>query len=177
VHETLIERVAAALQERGVAHAVIGATALAAHGYARSTRDIDLLAVDAAVLSIDWASVLPPSVEVEACRGDGDDPLAGVVRFTSGSESVDLVIGRWKWQAEAIARAEQSDLGFAVLPVITLTDLVLLKIDAGGGGDLFDVAQLVAIHGDPLIEDVTRRVVDIRTLCSRWDAFVAQLRR
>ena len=47
---TLLDRVAAVLDSQSVPHALIGVAALAAAGVARSTFDVDLLVVDAAVL-------------------------------------------------------------------------------------------------------------------------------
>jgi hypothetical protein len=43
---TLLARAAAALREAGVAHALIGAGALTAHGVNRATHDLDLLVLD-----------------------------------------------------------------------------------------------------------------------------------
>ena len=47
---TLFDQVLALLNAYRVPHALIGAAALAAHGVARSTYDIDLLTTDARVL-------------------------------------------------------------------------------------------------------------------------------
>lgn len=41
----------ALLDGAGVAHALIGAAAMAAHGISRATADVDLLTVDGSVLS------------------------------------------------------------------------------------------------------------------------------
>lgn len=46
----LSDRVVSILNDAGVAHALIGAAALAAAGVARSTLDLDLLTLDARVL-------------------------------------------------------------------------------------------------------------------------------
>jgi hypothetical protein len=47
---TLLDRVCALLAHHGIDHAIIGAAALAAHGVARATMDLDLLATDPACL-------------------------------------------------------------------------------------------------------------------------------
>jgi hypothetical protein len=177
MRESLILSVARVLQDRSIAFAVIGAAALAARGYSRATSDIDLITTNAAVLALDWNAALP-GIAFEATPGEADDPLAGLVRFQSeGSDDVDLVIGRWKWQAAAIARADPVDFGFAVLPVVSLVDLVIFKIEAGGPGDYFDVAQLVEIHGEGLLGDVERALPDIDALRAQWRAFREQMRR
>jgi len=55
---TLLNRVVAAMEAHGLPHALIGAAALAAHGIARSTYDIDLLTADPRVLdAATWTSL------------------------------------------------------------------------------------------------------------------------
>jgi hypothetical protein len=83
----LLERVAAVLNGAGMAHALIGAVALAAHGVARSTVDQDLLVVDRACLGPAlWKPLEDEGIRVEIRRGDVSDPLAGVVRFEAAGE-------------------------------------------------------------------------------------------
>ncbi len=141
----LLGEVCAELGARGVSCALIGAGAMAAHGVSRSTSDLDLLATDRAVLEPPfWAALEARGVAVDVRRGDEDDPLAGVVRFAStGERPVDLVVGRPAWLRQALARAVPATLGAASVPVVTLPDLVLLKLYAGGPQDAWDVEQLL----------------------------------
>jgi hypothetical protein len=143
---TLLGRVVELLVRRDVPHALIGAAALAARGIARSTFDIDLLTTDAGVLQGEWWSPLAAGdVTVDVRRGDADDPLAGIVRIeTSGDRPVDLVVGKHAWQARAVARAQRNTAG---PPVVTVLDLVLLKLYAGGAQDLWDVRELLRQPG------------------------------
>lgn len=143
---TLGERVMAALDAHGIAHAMIGATALAASGVARSTLDLDLLTLDARVLDREvWAGLSAAGSDVEVRRGDADDPLAGVVRISMPVERpVDIILGRHAWQRRAVERAARLPGGTrVVLP----RDLVLLKLYAGGTQDLWDIRQLLAALG------------------------------
>jgi predicted nucleotidyltransferase len=147
VSQPLVDLVVSVLTAMGARHALIGAAALAAHGVARSTYDVDLLTTDAAVLDAGaWNEVVAAcGCEVEVRRGDPDDPLAGVVRVRRpGEPDVDVVVGRWAWQADAIERAEAVSLGSVRVPVVRAADLVLLKLYAGGTQDLWDVEQLLA---------------------------------
>lgn len=142
----LLSEVALELATRGVPHALIGAGALAVHGVSRSTFDLDLLVTDASLLAEGAWSALGADVAVDARRGDPEDPLAGVVRFSrEGSRSVDVVVGRSAWQAELLTRAPLTTLGPLALPVVTAPDLVLLKLFAGGPQDAWDVEQLLAV--------------------------------
>lgn len=161
-----------ALEAEQVAYALIGAVALAARGVSRSTADLDLLTTELRVLRFDWPALLPDGAEVVVRKGDHDDPLAGVIAFdAAGEEPVDLVVGRWKWMQEAIGRAERLDLGFAQVPVLTVADLALTKIDAGGPNDLQDLARLLDVHGEALVEEIDRRMPDLQGMRATWDRF------
>ena len=83
---SLLGSVHGILSRERVAHAVIGATALAAHGVSRATADLDLLVVDERCLDDRfWSELATSGVQVQVRRGDATDPLAGVVRiFRSG---------------------------------------------------------------------------------------------
>jgi len=55
----LLVQVSAELASRGIAHAMIGAGALAVHGISRSTFDIDLFTIHRAALdAATWAAIL-----------------------------------------------------------------------------------------------------------------------
>lgn len=143
---TLLEKVHRLLAAAAVPHALIGAAAMAAHGVARSTFDIDLLTTDARVLRDDfWASLREEGPSVEVRRGDADDPLRGVVRVELADDRpVDIVVGRHTWQTRAVDRARP----LAGAPsVVMVRDLVLLKLYAGGAQDLWDVRELLQLPG------------------------------
>lgn len=138
----VLERVCDALNDAGIAYALIGASALAARGVARSTFDIDLLTTDTRVLRPDlWHSLSADGIRVDIRRGDTDDPLGGVVRIDTADERpVDVILGKQAWQQRAVERAEQVAGG---PPVVLARDLVLLKLYAGGPQDLWDVRELL----------------------------------
>lgn len=145
---TLLADVTGILDRSGVGHAVIGAAALAVHGVARATADLDLLAIDDGCLeSSFWRELTARGIEVEIRRGDSEDPLAGVVRIASpGEPSIDLVIGKWRWQSELLTRAKPTRIGDVSVPVVTAPDFVLLKLYAGGPQDSWDVDQLLDVE-------------------------------
>jgi len=142
----LLAAVSAHLASRGVAHALVGAGALAVHGVSRSTFDLDLLAVDGSVLDAAfWSALAAQGAQVDVRPGAGDDPLRGVVRLAQpGMRPVDLIVGRAAWQSEALARVSTTDVGGAAIPVVTRADLALLKLFAGGPQDAWDLHQLLA---------------------------------
>lgn len=141
---TLLDDVVAILAHEGVDQALVGASALAAHGVSRSTLDQDLLVVERRTLEPTFWAPLGRDTAVDARRGDADDPLAGVVRITRhGERVVDIVVGRDAWQREVLSRAQMlAGLG---VRVVEPADLILLKLYAGGSQDRWDIEQLLAL--------------------------------
>jgi hypothetical protein len=142
---SLVEAVASRLREAKVSFALIGAVAMAAHGVSRSTADLDLLALSPALLSdAFWHPLAASGAVVEVRKGDQDDPLLGVVRIERDSESVDVVVGRHSWQVGVLARATEGLVFGGALPVVRASDLILLKLFAGGYQDRWDIQQLLS---------------------------------
>jgi len=153
---SLLDQVAAVLRQAQIPHALIGASALAAHGVPRSTEDQDLLVLDPRCLDATlWADLRASEVRIEIRRGDAEDPLAGVVRFEADAElPVDLVVGKSGWQIPILEGAGQRA---GEIPVVTAAHLILLKLYAGGPQDAWDIQQLLATEERPrLIAEVER---------------------
>ncbi len=174
---SLVERVAAILDQAGARYALIGAAAMAVHGVSRSTRDIDLLTLSAEWIdAARWARLSDAGVKVSVARGDADDPLAGVIRFSeAGERPVDLVVGRHRWQQRLLQRAEPAGAGGTRLPTALARDLVLLKLFAGGSQDAWDIEQLLAgPDRGTIISDVTADVGDLPAPCAKlWRRILA----
>jgi len=173
---TLFDTVTALLDTHNIPHAVIGAAALALHGISRSTVDQDLLVTDSRVLAeAFWEPVGPPAT-IDIRRGDDADPLAGVVRLERANErTVDVVVGRFNWQAAMLSRAERIKGADRDIPVVRAADLVLLKLYAGGSQDRWDIEQLIAIDTDRRIgSEVDSRVGELPARCAAmWNALIA----
>ena len=168
---TLLDRVCFLLDAAQIPHALIGAAALAARGVARSTYDIDLLTVDVRVLAAAlWEPLRADGAGVDVRRGDLDDPLGGVIRVTAaGERPIDVVLGKGRWQARSLERADRPPGG---PPVVAARDLVLLKLYAGGTQDLWDVRALLdAPDGAGLIAQVDEDLADLPAdMRARWVA-------
>ena len=169
---SLLDRVTAVLDGAGVRYAVIGAAAMAAHGVARSTHDIDILIVAQVCLDPGlWTPLADAGVDVSVNRGDAADPLAGVVRFEEpGKRPVDLVVGRHRWQTRVLDRAQPAVIHGSRVPAVQARDLVALKLFAGGAQDGWDIAQLLAgPDREALIAEVTANIDDLPAHChSLW---------
>jgi hypothetical protein len=160
-----LEPVLAVLQAMGSPVALIGGHAMAARGYPRFTIDVDLLTSDVRVLEPDrWSALIGEGARVDVRRGDEDDPLGGVVHLLlPDGTDVDLVVAKWQWEARVIARAEPMAVAGTTLPVPRTSDLILLKLAAGGHTDLHDAAALLALdHSDDTIAEVDAHIGDVR---------------
>jgi hypothetical protein len=142
----LLRDVAALLDREHVAFALIGGDALAAHGVARSTLDTDLFTVDQRVLDAPFWDPLRdvPGRTIDARRGGAEDPLGGVVQLTAEDDRpIDVIVGRSPWQADMAAKAERAVIQGIEIPVARVSDLILLKLYAGGPQDIADIHQLL----------------------------------
>jgi len=148
---TLLAETFDALSRHGLRFTMIGAAAMAAHGVARATMDIDLLLVGRESLdSPAWDDLRRSGVSVDVRRGDADDPLDGVVRLLRDGElPIDVVVGSAAWQRRAITRARSVDFLGIRIPVASARDLILLKLFAGSPQDRWDITRLLAASGDP----------------------------
>lgn len=162
---SLLSDAVAVLEGADIAHALIGAAAMAVHGVSRATADIDLFTVDEKSLQPElWAELETNGATLRLLKGDFDDPLAGTVRLSlPGDRTVDVVVGRYAWQADIIESAEPQSLGEITVKVARPVGLILLKLYAGGPKDTWDVQSLLESH---------ERADDIKT---EVDATVARL--
>ena len=160
-----VEPVVHALQSIGAPHALIGGHAMAARGYPRFTIDVDLLTSDNRVLAADtWAGLERDGAEIDIRRGDDEDPLGGVVHLLlADGTDVDLVLAKWKWEADLIDRAEPMSIGGVSIRVPRTGDLILLKLAAGGFIDLQDAKALLSLGDvDTVIRDVEAHIAEVR---------------
>lgn len=141
------EQIAGLLAEQGISAIVIGAAALAAHGYVRHTEDIDL-AVNVAICDLrSLADRLEAAGFAIACRQpDGQDPLGGVVDVGGPFGLVQIVNFGERFPAiiesglaDATLRIRQG----GILPIIPIPHLVGLKLYAGGMKSKADIVELL----------------------------------
>ncbi len=147
------EAVAAECAQAGVECAVIGAMALAAHKYPRATEDFDLATNvnPFRQLAAIAAALRTRGYEVELVTPDAEDPLGGVLNITGSDFGLVQVVnyenpfsGRPTPGLAAIQRATAGGLGSSTLRVVTLPDLVALKLYAGGPKSRADITELLA---------------------------------
>ncbi len=151
-----LELVVDTLESIGAAYAVIGGQAVAMRGHPRLTVDYDFLTTDRRVFDRDvWSRLQEKGATIDVRKGDPDDPLAGVVHIALDAREADVIVAKWTWEQAVIERAEQLTLQGVDVPVPRTSDLILLKVVAGGYLDLQDVhALLHAGDREQLIREV-----------------------
>jgi hypothetical protein len=159
---------------------VFGAQALVARGLPRATQDLDLT-VDAGELDA------PKLLRVLGRAGLTlrhalDDDFVEQTRVlpmlhAASSLPVDVVLAGPGLEQAQLARAQTCLLARTPVPVIELNDLVVVKVLAGRGKDLEDVASLLRARPAGLSVEVIRarlreieQALDDSTLVRQFDA-------
>jgi hypothetical protein len=111
-----------------------------------------------------WGPLTADGARVARRRGDDEDPLAGVVRIVLADDTnIDVVVGRWAWERDLVARAGRTAVYGVTIGVPATSDLILLKLAAGGHLDLHDAAALLALGDrERVIAEVESRIGDVR---------------
>ena len=149
--QELLEKIAAALAERGLPYMVIGGQAVLLYGEPRLTRDIDVtLGVDAdrlaEALEAASAAGLTPLV-ADPGRFVRETHVLPLIHGTSGIR-VDLVFSWTQYEQEAIRRANRVRIGRTEVSFASLEDLLIHKIVAGRPRDLEDARQILLKNPD-----------------------------
>lgn len=146
------EKIAEILAGTGVASALIGAVALAAHRYPRSTEDLDLaVGVEPRRLDEMARDLRGQGFTAEVSEPDDLDPLGGVLRVTAeGIDRIEIVNfcnppgGGFPALIEAALRDAAPYRQGTSLRVVTLPHLILFKLYAAGAKSKNDVLELLS---------------------------------
>jgi predicted nucleotidyltransferase len=163
----LAAQVAAEAEKMGIKTALIGAAALAVHGYARGTEDIDLAT---SVRPLNQLEALAQALRASALGTelrypDDDDPLGGVLvvwQLTDGNGKRGDVVEVVNFLNPAHSARTPASLAIQrairldgiELNCVALPDLVALKLYAGGSLDYADIVQLLARNPDADLNEI-----------------------
>ncbi len=177
----LAERVSGILREHGIENAMIGAGAMAVHGYIRSTRDLDFAVEADLVTGLERVRkrLRDEGLQVELRSPDPDDPLGGVLDIHGGrGEHVQIVNyhndfnrGSGMLAFDAIQRADTYDFNGVRLRVVDLPHLIGLKVYAGGPKSLADILGLLSEN--PTVLPAAREVCARHGLGPKLDRLLA----
>lgn len=155
------------LERLGIESAVIGAMAMAVHGYVRATRDFDLATCADPFVKLDELrqALEKAGFHAELRQPDADDPLGGVVEITGeGFKPIQIVnflnplapraaaLG-----SEAIRESKGGLIEQSRMRVVTLPCLIALKLYGGGPKNKNDVIELLE-RNKPLDLSLVREV-------------------
>ena len=146
------EEVAEILESRGVGAVVIGAVALAAHGYVRFTENLDLgVNTNLGTLSRIAEALRTAGFEVQLREPNGEDPLGGVVDVRGLFGLVQIVNYGGRFPAVidgGLAAADTVIRPGSRLRIVPLPHLVALKLYAGGTKSRADIVELLSRNPD-----------------------------
>jgi hypothetical protein len=158
-----------ALEEAGLAFAVIGGCARNAYAEPRATKDVDF------VVEVDEHRH-PQLVEGLARRGfacatkvaDGTHPVPDLALYRDpGGRRVDLLFAHTELERMALARSERREpYAGVILDVVSPEDLLVYKLIADRPQDRADIAAVVATLA------MAGRVIDweyVERWCDVWD--------
>lgn len=189
----LAERVATAASELGIATALIGASALAAHNFVRGTKDVDMAsAVDPySALRKLQSSLEHLGLKTKLNLPDGDDDLGGLLQIWEPDyEDEDGDPTRWVEivnfanphrpglrtpAAAAIKNAVRLDEQTA-LRYVQLPDLVALKTYAGALKDFADIDQLLEVNPSADLDEVLA-IAKPYDRCGQLQQLIDEIRR
>ena len=159
------ERVASILAGRDVPAVVIGAMALAAHGYIRFTKDIDLAVLaDVPTMRSIADTLRTEGFAVEFHPPDADDPSGGMMGVSGPFGWIQIVSFADRFPAvirDSLAAENTASDSGSGLRVAPIAQLVALKLYAGGTRSHADIIELLRRNPDADLEQ-------IRETCRRY---------
>ena len=168
-------RLAALVGELGVPCALVGGAAISARVRPRFTDDLDL----AVALPEERLEELLAAAARHGFRFEETDrelAVAGLVRLRSSGATgpdVDLLLAGDPFLARTIARATPLPLGPCTLPVATLEDLLLMKLEANRPVDLDDALAIKDAAGPALDRAYVAAQAESLGIAERVAAFLA----
>ncbi|MFY9344527.1 MAG: hypothetical protein WAT39_18690 [Planctomycetota bacterium] len=143
-----------------IPHAISGAIAMAAHGYIRSTADLDILVVVPSLR-------LPQVFELVRRHGfEGEDRALiaslreqTVARLVRGPTFVEILVPVLPYHHGILARAVVRPLRGRQVPFVSIADLIVLKMLWHRVKDVADIHGLLAQPGATSDGDFIRRTL------------------
>jgi Nucleotidyl transferase of unknown function (DUF2204) len=159
----LLADLAAALETLGIPWYLFGAQAAIVYGVARLTADVDVT-VKAPVAPVStWLPVLAQQ-GLQLRFGDAAFlEQTRVLPLVHGATAlpVDLVLAGPGLEEEFLARAVRQTIDDVVVPVVEVSDLVVLKVLAARAKDLDDVAVLLRVQAGRIDDARVRQVLTL----------------
>ena len=145
-------RLSRALRDAGVKHAIAGGLAVAAHGHARATADIDLV-IESGAEAVARARTAAASIgALQTKRPVSQFKRIALLRVLLAPDGatepipVDLLLPPAAIEADLLARVATTTIAGEQMPLVSVEDLILLKLFRASPTDLADVRALAAAN-------------------------------
>jgi predicted nucleotidyltransferase len=140
-------RVSRRLTSAGIGHAVSGSIAAMIHGYVRATVDVDLLVV---APKLRLPEVFD-AIRSEGFEGEDRAMLDELARrycaaFSRGKLQFEVFVPVFPWHSTLVARAVRCEIDGIEVPVVSVEDLVVLKMLWYRDKDAVDVPRLLEVN-------------------------------
>jgi len=171
-------RLASLLSEVGARWALVGGMAMIARVHIRPTDDVDVvlaLPVSRAREIAERSRRHGFTFDEEEMRTFGE---AGLVRLRDEQDpttGADLIFVDSRFLDDVVNRATSVELAFGSVPVASVEDLLLLKLDANRPEDLEDAITLKDVHGAVLDRAYLKAQGAALYLTARLEAFLGPL--
>jgi hypothetical protein len=168
----LLRALAAVLHQRGHRWYVFGAQALAVHGRARHTDDVDVTVecppTEARVL---WSALEDAGFRMRVAEPERFLARTHVLPLTwePGPMDLDLILAGSGLEQLFLSRANMHDLGGVTVPVLTAEDLVIAKVLAQRPKDLEDVRSVLRAQPTLDLAHVRRVLRDLEEALQQSD--------
>jgi hypothetical protein len=173
--QAVVAHVATALEQVGLAYAVVGSLAASIHGEPRSTRDVDV-AVRLSQPDIDRLAPLFPDADFYFDIDMARDAVARQSQFNvidlRSMWKVDFIVARDAFTHEELARRERVSIGGTGVYVASAEDTVVAKLkwsrEAGSHRQLEDAAGILRVCGGRLDRRHIAAWVERFGLATEW---------
>ena len=160
------------LERARVPAMLVGGVAASILGRPRATRDIDALIT---LPEKAWAALLGGAGRygIEARIADPLDfahrTRVLLLRHTVSGIDIDVILGRLRFEEEAIARSESHDIGGVLVRLPQVEDLLIMKAIAQRPQDLRDIEGLLDVHPTADVERARRWIREFATAMTMPD--------
>ena len=158
----LLGKVGVVLEACGVNWAVIGAMAVAYHGWVRASLDADaMISMKGSSLDLEQLAgkLRAEGWTVEVRMGDPGDPLGFVVRIDDpAGNHADLIGGLKRLDPLFFDRAIVEDWEGVRLRIASVEDLIALKVFAGRAKDLEDAQGILQVRAPSVNKEMVRKL-------------------
>lgn len=151
-------------------YCLIGGFAVAIHGVPRFTDDLDFL-VHPDIKNINSELeilIKEKNGTVNFIKADLNDPLGDVFQITLNDNQIDLITAKTPLDFTALTRARSEIFQSIPLNIVSAEDLILLKLNAGGPQDLYDVAGILQVSFNKLDFSYMESNINNRYLRKKW---------